>query len=239
MPYKFSGEHSGNKSGKENNAENAYSEAGYTATSNKRRLQKSTKRIIACTILLLLVISAGSFLFVITETYYYTKNQTSDFITKAGEIAADLKNNLTAKNEQYITDNLNVLFSKDDIYVFSYKLWSYGLYVNNTKITSSAPLSISPGDKISIVETSHKSALPPAFTSIGNLTRGDKNDSLSNHFAINKKTYKLAAKTEGLKTTYTVEGLSLKSGETINILLSVQLETRLGFDRDTIVVHVK
>jgi len=235
MPIKFSGK----KTGKENSEDNPYSDAGYSGASNKPRMHKSTKRIIASIVLILSIIFAGSFLFVTTETYFYTKNQTKDIIAKANETAADIKYNLAAKNNQFITDNLNTLFSKDDIYVFTYNLWSYGLYVNNTKITSSSPLSINPGDTISVVEKRQESSLPAAFISLGNLTRGDANDSLSNHFAIDKKTYKLAAKTNGLKTTYTVKDLSLKSGETFNILLSVQLETRLGFDRDTIVVKVK
>jgi hypothetical protein len=239
MPINLRRKNNGKRPGGESSENNAYSEAGYRDNSHRLRMQKSTKRIIASIVLILSVIFAGSFLFVTTETFFYTKNQTSDFISKANEIAADLKNNLAAKNDQFITDNLNTLFSKDDIYVFSYNLWSYGLYVNNTKVTSSSPLSINPGDTISVVETRQESSLPAAFISLGNLTRGDTNDSLSNHFAISKKTYKLTAKTNGLKTTYTVENLSLKSGETFNILLSVQLESRLGFERDAIVIHVR
>jgi len=238
MPIELNGENNDKKIEEKNYEGNAYG-AGYKENSHKPRILKSTKRIIFSIVLILSVIFSGSFLFVKTETYFYTKNQTKDFIAKAGEIAEDLKNNLAAKNDQFITENLNTLFTKDDMYVFSYNLWSYGLYINNTKINSSSPITINPGDRISIIESRKESSLPPAFISLGNLTRGDVNDSLSNHFAMSKKTYKLVAKTIGLKTTYTVEGLSLKSGETFNILLSVQLETRLGFERDTIVVHVR
>lgn len=217
----------------------AYNSAGRRKESNKPFMQKSIKRIIMAIVLILAVIFAGSILFVTIKTYYYTTKQTNDYIVKAGEIQEDLKLNLEAVNEQYITEELKTVFSKDDIYVFSYNLWSYGLYINDKKIESTVPLSVSPGDKIYIKETWKKTVLPAEFINIGSLTRGDVNDNLSNHFALSEKTFNIKQSKTKQTNIYTITGADFKSGDRFNIMLSDQLARRLNFVRNVIAVRVR
>ena len=217
---------------------NAYSTAGYSDTSNKPLMYKSIKRFILAIVLILCVIFAGSLLFVTIKTYYYTTKQTSGYITKAGEIENDLRKNLAIVNDKYITEELKSVFTKDDIYIFSYNLWSYELFVNKTKINSTSALSMNVGDKIYIKEKWRKSILPKEFINIGNLTRGDMNDSLTNHFGVSGKTFQIKETKSELQNTYTIEKLSIKKGDTFKIILSGQLSRRLNFTKDVIVVKV-
>ena len=201
-------------------------------------LRRTILRIIVAIVLILAVIATGAILFVSINTYYSTSKQTEDYFSRAGIIENDIKTNLDALNDKFALGRLDSFFTKDEVYSFAYNLWQYELLVNDKPIASTETLTIAPGDVISIKESLDQTMLPSEFLAYGNLTRGDVNDSLKNHFSLNKKTYILSAKKDGLSTIYTVEDLSVAKKETFNMLLSVQLQERLDFERDVIVVTV-
>lgn len=212
----------------------------YTDNVQKTSLRKAIIRIAAVTVLLLAVIGAGAVLFVSIYNYYTMSNQTDYYFERADSIQNDIVTNLTELNDKFAVERLNTFFTKDEVYSFSYSLWKYELLVNGNPLdVATANLTLSPGDKISIRESLVDTRLPKDFVNIGNLLRGDSNDSMKNHFALNAQTYQLVEKSEGFITTYTTENLNLVSGTTFNMLLSVQLQERLKFERDVIVVTVK
>jgi len=212
----------------------------YTNNTGKMLLRKSILRIAVVTVLILAVIAAGSVLFVSIYNYYNTSRQTDYYFERADSIDNDIINNLAVLNDKFAVDRLNSFFTKDEVYSFSYNLWKYELLVNGNPLdVATANLTLSPGDKISIRESLVDTRLPKDFVNIGNLLRGDANDSMKNHFALNGQTYQLVENSEGYVTAYTAENLELKSGTTFNILLSVQLQERLRFEKDVIVVNVK
>lgn len=206
---------------------------------DKHPLRWSILRIIAAIVLILAVIATGAILFVSINKYYSTSKQTDNYFSKAAAIENDIKTNLPKLNDKFALERLDSFFSKDEVYSFAYNLWQYELQVNGKPIPSTETLTIAPGDEISIKESLDETMLPPEFLAYGNLTRGDVNDSLKNHFSLNKKTYILNEKKDKLSTIYKVEDLSLEKGESFNLLLSVQLQERLNFERDVIVVTVK
>ncbi len=206
---------------------------------DKHPLRWSILRIIAAIVLILAVIATGAILFVSINKYYSTSKQTDNYFSKAAAIENDIKTNLPKLNDKFALERLDSFFSKDEVYSFAYNLWQYELQVNGKPIPSTETLTIAPGDEISIKEALDETMLPPEFLAYGNLTRGDVNDSLKNHFSLNKKTYILNEKKDKLSTIYKVEDLSLEKGESFNLLLSVQLQERLNFERDVIVVTVK
>ena len=211
----------------------------YTDNVQKTSLRKAIIRIAAVTVLLLAVIGAGAVLFVSIYNYDTMANQTDYYFERADSIQNDIVTNLTELNDKFAVERLNTFFTKDEVYSFSYSLWKYELLVNGNPLdVATANLTLSPGDKISIRESLVDTRLPKDFVNIGNLLRGDANDSMKNHFALNGQTYQLVEKKEGFVSTYTVENLELKSGTTFNMLLSVQLQERLGFEKDVIVVTV-
>lgn len=205
---------------------------------DRQPLRRTILRIIVAIVLILAVIATGAILFVSINTYYSTSKQTEDYFSRAGIIENDIKTNLDALNDKFALGRLDSFFTKDEVYSFAYNLWQYELLVNDKPIASTETLTIAPGDVISIKESLDQTMLPSEFLAYGNLTRGDVNDSLKNHFSLNKKTYILSAKKDGLSTIYTVEDLSVAKKETFNMLLSVQLQERLDFERDVIVVTV-
>ncbi len=217
--------------------------AGYANTKydikSRKALFKSIRRFILSVVLVLAVIFAGSVLFVTIKTNYYLAKQTDEYNTRSGEIQTDLKSNLEAVNNRYISETIKTVFTQDDIYAFTYNLWSYGLYVNDMKITSTNTLTINPADKIYIKEICKPSILPDEFVKLGNLTRGDANDSLINHFSLKGKPYIIKTNKKGLVNTYTISGTVFKIGDKFNIVLSDQLARRLDFTRDVIKVIVK
>ncbi len=205
----------------------------------KQPLRKTILRIVVAVVLILAVITTAAILFVSINRYYSTSKQTEDYFKRADVIENDIKTNLDVLNDKFALARLDSFFTKDEVYSFAYNLWKYELLINNQPVASTETLTIAPGDVISIKESLDETMLPSEFLAYGNLTRGDVNDSLKNHFSLNKKTYILNAKQEGLSTVYTVEDLSVTKGEEINLLLSVQLQERLDFERDVIVVTVR
>lgn len=218
---------------------NVFSQTDYDDATDKRPLRRIILRIVVAIVLTLAVIATGAILFVSINKYYSTSKQTDDYFSRAGIIENDIKTNLDDLNDKFALRRLDSFFTKDEVYSFAYNLWKYELQVNGKPIASTETLTIAPGDVISIKESLDETMLPPEFLAYGNLTRGDVNDSLKNHFSLNKKTYVLNAKKERLSTTYTVEDLDATKGESFNLLLSVQLQERLDFERDVIVVTVK
>jgi len=213
--------------------------ADYAVNTDKESLRKSILRIAAVIVLILALIATGAVLFVSIKTYYFTSKQTEDYNQRAAVIQADIKDNLAAVNDKFAVERLNKFFTRDEIYSFAYNLWKYELLLNGAPVGKSASaLTIKQGDVISVKEALTETLLPEEFLEAGKLTRGDKNDSLKNHFGLNKKIYDLTEKKEGLTTIYTVENLRLASGERFNLLLSVQLQERLTFDSDVIAVTV-
>jgi hypothetical protein len=211
-----------------------------TDLANHSVSRKSIIRIVFASVLILALIAAGAVLFVSIKTYYVTSKQTENYFARAESIQADIKDNLVDLNDKFAVERLNKYFTKDEVYSIVYNLWKYELLINDVPVDKSASaVTIKKGDIISIKETLSETLLPEEFAGIGNLTRGDANDSLKNHFALNKKTYNLTGQKEGLTTVYTVNDLQLSSAESFNMLLSVQLQERLGFVTDVIVVTVK
>lgn len=202
-------------------------------------LRRTILRIIVAIVLILAVIATGAILFVSINTYYSTSKQTDNYFSRAAAIENDIKTNLPKLNDKFALERLDSFFTKDEVYSFAYNLWQYELQLNGKPIPSTETLTIAPGDELSIKESLDETMLPPEFLAYGNLTRGDVNDSLKNHFSLNKKTYILNEKKDKLTTIYEVEDLSLEKGESFNLLLSVQLQERLDFERDVIVVTVK
>jgi len=212
----------------------------YTGNAQKSSLRKSILRLAAATVLILAVIAAGAVLYVSIYNYYTMSKQTDYYFERADSIQNDIVTNLVELNDKFAVERLNNFFAKDEVYSFSYNLWKYELLVNGNPLdVATANLTLKPGDKISIRESLVETILPKDFVNIGNLLRGDPNDSMKNHFALNAQTYQLAEQKEGFVTTYTTENLNLVSGTSFNILLSVQLQERLRFERDVIAVTVK
>jgi archaellum component FlaF (FlaF/FlaG flagellin family) len=209
-------------------------------TVKKPMLHISIIRFVVAVLLVLAVIAAGAVLFVSIKTYFVTSQQTEDYYARADKIQNDISNNLAVMNDKFAVDRLNLFFTKDEVYSFSYSLWKYELLINGTPVEkTTANLTLNPGDTISLRESLVETLLPKDFVNIGNLTRGDANDSIKNHFSLYTQTYQLVEKSEGFVTTYTAENLELKSGTTFNMLFSVQLQERLQFEKDVIVVTVK
>lgn len=217
--------------------------AGYGATkydiSSKKSLYKSIRRFVLCVVLILVVIFTGSVLFVTVKTNYYLAKQTDEYNIRADDIKTDLKNNLKAVNDNFIVDAMKTVFTDDDIYVFTYNLWTYDLYVNEKKITSTDSLEINKDDKIYIKEIQKKSTLPDSFINLGNLTRGDVNDSLKNHFSLKGESYIIKVDKEGLVNTYTLTETTFEPGDKFKIVFSDQFARKLNFDKDVIAVTVK
>ncbi len=209
------------------------------AATTQKPLRRSILRIIVAIVLILAVIAAGAILFVSINTYYSTSKQTDDYFSRAAAIENDIKTNLVELNDKFALERLNSFFTKDEVYSFAYNLWQYELMLNDKPVPSTEALTIAPGDEISIKESLNETMLPPEFLAYGNLTRGDVNDSLKNHFSLNKKTYILKEEKDRLSTIYRVEDLSVEKGESFNLLLSVQLQERLSFERDVVVITVK
>ncbi|HZK38623.1 MAG TPA: hypothetical protein VFD23_00545 [Clostridia bacterium] len=216
-----------------------FPQTGAGETVDKQPLRWSILRIIAAIVLTLAVIATAAILFVSIKTYYSTSKQTDGYFARAATIENDIKTNLPRLNDKFALERLDSFFTKDEVYSFAYNLWQYELQLNGKAIPSTETLTIAPGDELSIKESLDETMLPPEFLAYGNLTRGDVNDSLKNHFSLNKKTYILNEKKDKLSTIYKVEDLSLEKGESFNLLLSVQLQERLDFERDVIVVTVK
>lgn len=210
-----------------------------SATTVKQQLRRDILRIIAATVLVLASITAGAVLFVSMNTYRSTSKQTDDYFIRAADIENGIKTNLKALNDKFALGRLDSFFSKDDVHSYAYNLWKYELLVNGKPIASTNTLTIAPGDEIIIKESLEETMLPPEFLAYGNLTRGDVNDSLKNHFSLKGKTYILNEKKEKLTTIYKVEELSIKTGEEFFMFLSVQLQERLDFESDIITVTVK
>jgi hypothetical protein len=80
--------------------------------------------------------------------------------------------------------------------------------------------------------------LPEEFVKVGNLTQGDENDRLSNHFTVSGKSYSVKDNKEGAVSTYTLEDLNNKTGDKFVIVFSVQLQERLGFEKEQLAVFV-
>ena len=213
----------------------------YTDNARKASLRKSIVRIAAATVLILAVIGAGAVLVVSIYNHYTMSNQTDYYYEKAGSIQNDIVNNLPVFNDKFAVERLNTFFTKDEVYSFAYNLWQYDLLINGNPVDkATANLTLKPGDKIAVRESLTQTLLPKDFVSAGNLTRGDANDSMKNHFGFgpDKLTYQLTETKDGFVTTYTADNLELKSGTTFNILFSFALEERLAFDRDVMVVNV-
>lgn len=205
-------------------------------------LRRTILRIIVAIVLILAVIATGAILFVSINTYYSTSKQTEDYFERAGIIENDIKTNLDALNEKFALGRLDSFFAKDEIYSYAYNLWKYELLLNGQPIELKPTLTISPNDEISLKESLDETMLPQEFLAYGNLTRGDVNDSLKNHFSLNatkgeaKITYILTSKKDRLSTIYTVEDLSLEKGKNFYLLFSVQLQERLNFEGEGVIV---
>jgi cell division protein FtsL len=218
---------------------NAYSEAGYDGNSSKPRLAWDVLRVVFGILLVMAIITAGSVFFVQVNRYRYITNQTAEFNRIAAQVEDDMKNRLNEVNDLFIAERVNDLFMRDDIRIFSYAFWKYELFVNDTAISpTTTELRVNPGDKIYIKETRNKTALPEEFVKVGNLTQGDENDRLSNHFTVSGKSYSVKDNKEGAVSTYTLEDLNNKSGDKFVIVFSVQLQERLGFEKEQLAVFV-
>lgn len=217
----------------------AYSETGYDNKELKAKLFWDLIRVVLGVLLILGVITAGSIFFVQVYRNHYITNQTAEFNRLAAEVDYNLNNRLDEVNEQFIAERVNDLFKRDDIRIFSYGFWKYELFVNDTAISpTTTELRVNPNDKIYIKETRNKTALPEEFIEIGNLTQGDENDRLSNHFTVSGKSFSVKDEKDGLVNTYTLEGLDNKSGDKFVLVFSVQLQERLGFEKEQLAVFV-
>ena len=213
----------------------------YSDNTRKKKLRKSIIRVAAATVLILAVIGAGAVLVVSIYNHYTMSNQTDYYYQSADDIQNDIVNNLPVFNDKFAVERLNTFFTKDEVYSFAYNLWQYELLINGTPVDKTTEkLTLKPGDIIAIRETLAETLLPKDFVSIGNLTRGDENDSMKNHFGFgpDKLEYQLTETKDGFVTTYTADNLELKSGMTFNILFSFALEERLAFGRDVMEVTV-
>lgn len=218
---------------------NAYSEAGYDGTSSKPKLAWDVIRVVFGVLLVMAIITAGSVFFVQVYRYRYITNQTVEFNRLSAEVEFNLNNNLDEVNDLFIAERVNDLFKRDDIRIFSYGFWKYELFVNDTAISpTTTELRVNPNDKIYIKETRNKTALPEEFIEIGNLTQGDENDRLSNHFTVSGKSFSVKDEKDGLVNTYTLEGLDNMSGDKFVLVFSVQLQERLGFEKEQLAVFV-
>lgn len=218
---------------------NAYSEAGYDGTSSRPKIAWDVIRVVLGVILIIASITAASVFFVQVYRYRYITNQTAEFNRLAAEVEYDLNNNLDEVNDLFIAERVNDLFQRDDIRIFSYGFWKYELFVNDTAIApTTTELRVNPGDKIYIKETRNKTVLPEEFVEIGNLTQGDENDRLSNHFTVSGKSFSIKDEKDGAVSTYTLEGLDNKSGDKFVLVFSVQLQERLGFEKEQLAVFV-
>lgn len=219
--------------------EYGYSYGTYDTKYKQVDFRKSNRRIIAAFLMIVLFIVLASVLFVRIGSTYYKSKQTGDYQDRTASITKDLKYNLDAINDKFTTNRLKILFSPDDILIFSYNIWTYELYVNNTQIKTTSEITISPNDKIYIKEIQKETALPKSFVDAGRLTRGDANDSIINHFSLSTKGYKIVNTKNGLVNIYTIENANLQSGKTILLSLSDQLAKRLMFNRDIIELKIK
>ncbi len=213
----------------------------YSDDTRKKKMRKSIIRVAAATVLILAVIGAGAVLVVSIYNYYNMSNQTDYYFERADSIQNDIVNNLPALNDKFAVERLNTFFTRDEVYSFAYNLWKYELLINGNPVDKTAAnLTLKPGDKIAIRESLTETLLPKDFVSAGNLTRGDENDSMKNHFGFgpDKLAYQLTETKDGFVTTYTADNLELKSGMTFNILFSFALEERLAFGRDVMAVKV-
>lgn len=209
-------------------------------TAYKLPLRKSVVRFVMAIVLSLAVIAVGAIVFVGINTYYTTSKQTDDYIKRTEIIETGIKTDLDNLNDKFALEKLNTFFTKDEVYSFAYNLWKYELLLNGKPVASTEEtLTISPGDIISIKESVEETMLPRDFLAYGNLTRGDVNDSLKNHFSLSEKKYVLKEKKEKFSTTYTVEDVSFEKGEKFELVLSVYLQERLEFEKDVIPVTVK
>ncbi len=178
----------------------------------------------------LAVIGVGAVLFVSIRNYYLLQSQTDGYYAHAAGIDRDMENKLDELNDRFAAERLKLFFSQDEVYSFSYNMWKYELLVNGQPVDKeTTKLTIKEGDKISIRETLRDTLLPADFINIGNLVRNDKNDAVKNHFVLSGITYYLEEKKEGFTTEYTVAGLEFTKGTSFDIMLSVQLQDRLGF----------
>ncbi len=217
---------------------------GYSDTVRKAKLRKSIIRFVLAVILILAIIAASAVLFVRIKTYYFTSNQTEDYFARAGVIENEINNNLAERNDKFAAERLNAFFKFEDKKDFSSSLWSYTLLVNDVHVDlTTTVLTVKPGDKISIKEALAQTLLPNEFVIVGSLTQGDAGDSVDNHFGFYKDAkkmadYRIEEIRDGNNTTYTTEDLALVSGDTFNMLISVQLQEKLGINSD-ITVNVQ
>lgn len=224
---------------KENLAETSY-DNDYSSDKSRLALSLSILRFALIVALAIGAITSMIFVFVSIKTNDRTVELAADFRIRTENVYYDLANNLEIKNEEFASERLFMFFSRDEVYAITNNLWKYELLLNDSLVdVDASALTISPGDTFSIRETTGETLLPSGFLNVGKLTRGDEKDRVQNHFGLNKKMYSLTEKREGHTTLYTTEGLELNSGEKFNLLISVQLQERLGFERDVIEVTVR
>lgn len=191
---------------------------------------------IICAVILFFILTIFS-LFIKIDQYNKTLKQKTSYITGSLKIQNDIRNNLNSNNDKFTEERLKKIFSKNDLYIYTYNLWKYELYINDTLIKNTKSLSIKSTDKILIKETQKESSLPTAMIENGRLTRGDKKDKLANHISISERTYIFNVKEEGLVTSYLVEKGDFKKGELITLVFSDQLTQRLNFHKKEITIN--
>ncbi|NLP47453.1 MAG: hypothetical protein GX345_00745 [Clostridiales bacterium] len=206
----------------------------------RRRLFFNFLRFVGLVLLALAVIASAAVLFVSIKNFYFLTDQKDGYYARAAGIERDMETKMDELNDKFAVERLNLFFSRDEIYTFSYNMWKYELLVNDQPVDDPMvlKLNIKEGDKLIIRESLRDTLLPADFINIGNLVRGDKNDAVKNHFALNGVTHYLEEKKEGFTTDYVVSGLEFTSGTKFEILLSVQLQERLGFENYLIDVTV-
>lgn len=200
--------------------------------SNARLVAVFVPFFVLCLIILLLIIQS------LRLSIYTNKN--TELSKKVLIVENDLKNNMGVINEEFIITKFNKIFSQNDVYAFTYDFWSYQLFINDSIVKAEKnDVLLKDGKlKITVAEIQRETSLPKSFVIKGNLTMGDENDSIFNHFNIQDGRFEEKMNKEGLRNIYVLEK-DCKQGEVIHLKLSEQLAKRLNLDFRNININIK
>ena len=188
-----------------------------------------------------LFIAVICFLMIMQQNKYddaiVTKNNIKE---KIASLNNDL-NNMSKVNDEYITKNLKIIFSGNDLFVFANRFWKYELLVNNVSVKSSKMVATESNGivKVTLKETKEKTELPLSIISHGSVTGGDASDSAYKHITIRGKSILPVKTINGQTETDSFEIKNAKKGDIYKVVLSDQLIAKLGISFNIIEVTVK
>lgn len=137
----------------------------------------------------------------------------------------------------YVQNNFKKLFTFDEIMKISSGFWSYQLLVDGKTVTDTKITASTGNLTVTIIQKETERVLPETFHVMGMLTGGDKSDNYYDHITVSNATMTKSSQNGISTAVYTIK--NVKVGQTIPLIITEPLKTKLGLKGIDLTISVK